>query len=136
MVSRLDVAVLIAMLCAGAVLAVPRHAQISTELRLSQVNALARGANTAAQLAHSRWLAAGQPATIEGARGIVAMTNGYPSAATLPLMLAEAEMLNFRYGGGVWQPAGVSADQRCGVAYQPPAAPGKDPDIIALTSDC
>ena len=136
MISRLDVAVLIGCLCAGAVVAVPRHVQLATDLRLEQVTALTRGARTAAQLAHSRWLAERQPPTIEGARGVVAMSNGYPSAATLPLMLGAAETVTFIYDGGVWRNAGLSADKPCGVSYQPPAAPGQNPAISPLTSGC
>jgi len=136
MISRLDVAVLIACLCAGAVVAVPRHVQIASETRLAEVTALARGAKTAAQLAHSRWLAASQPPTIEGTRGVVAMTYGYPSVATLPLMLAEAETATFSYDGGVWRHGNLSADRACGVSYQPPAAPGQNPAISPQTSGC
>lgn len=117
-------------------MAVPRHGQIATDTRLAQVTGLAGGARTAAQLAHSRWLAASQPATLEGARGVVAMTYGYPSVATLPLMLAEAETLPFSYDGGVWQHASLDATRPCGVSYQPPAAPGQNPAISARTSGC
>lgn len=136
MISRLDVAVLIAVLGTAAVVAVPRHARIATDQRRAQVTALTRAAQTAAQLAHSRWLAAKEPPTIEGARGVVAMTNGYPSTATLPLMLAEAETLTFRYDGGIWRHASLGADTSCGVSYQPPAVPGQNPAISALTSGC
>jgi hypothetical protein len=136
MISRLDVAVLIAALCGGAVVAVPRHVQTATDARLAEVTALTRGAATAAQLGHSRWLAANQPPTIDGARGVVAMTYGYPSVATLPLMLAEAETATFIYDDGLWRHASLSADRPCGVAYQPPAAPGQNPAISPQTSGC
>jgi hypothetical protein len=136
MITRLDVAVLIAALCAGAVVAVPRHAQTATDARLAEVTALTRGATTAAQLGHSRWLAANQPPTIDGARGLVAMTYGYPSVATLPLMLAEAETAAFIYHDGLWRHASLGADRPCGVSYQPPAAPGQKPAISPQTSGC
>jgi len=136
MVTRVDLVVLIACLGAGTVLAVPRHARLAADARLDQVTALTRSTSLAAALAHARWLAADQPPTIEGPRGAVAMTFGYPSPATLPLMLAEAETAAFRYDGGVWRHSGVSPSRRCGVAYSPPAAPGQNPAITPHTTGC
>jgi MSHA pilin protein MshA len=144
MVRRLDVALLIACLGAGAVVAVPRHSRYATEARVAEVNALSRASASAVQLAHTRWLAAGQPATIDGARGLVAMTQGYPSTATLPLMLAAAETAAFSYEDGVWRHRGPRTAtlprsgiaQRCGVHYQPPAVAGQDPALAADTSGC
>lgn len=136
MLTRVDVLVLIACLGAGTVVAVPRHVRLATESRLDEVSALTRSASTAAQLAHARWLAANQPPIIDGPRGVVAMTYGYPSTATLPLMLAEAETATFVYSGGVWRHGSVAGDRPCGVAYSPPAAPGQNPAISAQISGC
>lgn len=136
MISRVDVLILIACLGAGTVVAVPRHVRLTTESRVDEVTGLTRSATMAAQLAHARWLAAGQPPTIDGARGVLAMTHGYPSAATLPLMLADAETSTFIYTSGVWQHRSRSGDRPCGVAYSPPAAPGQNPAINARTSGC
>lgn len=132
----MDVAILIGCLGMGVVVAVPRHAQISTQARVAEVTALARGASTAAELAHARWLAADQPPTIAGARGAVAITHGYPSAATLSLMLTDAETASFLHESGVWRHAGLRADRPCGISYQPPAAAGQLPIISAVTSGC
>ena len=134
--NRLEIVVVIGCLGAGAVVAVPHHVQLASEARTAEVVALTRGTTTAAQLAHSRWLAANQPATIEGVRGVVAMTQGYPSTATLPLMLGESETLRFQYEDGVWRHTDVRTDHPCGVSYQPPAAPGQNPAISAQTSGC
>ncbi len=136
MITRLDIAILIACLGAVAVVAVPRHAQVATDVRLAEVRALARAATTAAQLGHTRWLAANQPPTIDGPRGMVAMTHGYPSVATLPLMLAVAETANFHYEGGVWRASSLEVDRACGVSYQPPVVAGQNPAISAHVSGC
>ena len=136
MIGRLDIAILIGCLGIGVVVAVPRHAQVSTEARVAEVAALALGASTSAELAHARWLAASQPQTIAGARGVVAMTQGYPSAATLSLMLTDAETAAFRYDGGVWRHASLPAGTSCGVSYQPPVAAGQSPVISNETSGC
>lgn len=136
MIGRLDVAILIGCLGAGVVVAVPRHAQISTQARVAQVAALARGASTSADLAHTRWLAANRPQTILGARGVVAITHGYPSAATLSLMLSDAETAAFRYEGGVWRHASLPAGTPCDVSYQPPVVAGQSPVVSDHTSGC
>lgn len=136
MISRVDVLILIACLGAGTVVAVPRHARLTADSRIDEVTALTRSATMAAQLAHARWLAAGEPPILDGPRGVVAMTYGYPSAATLPLMLADAETSTFVYAAGVWQHGSLRGSRPCGVAYSPPAAPGQNPAINARTSGC
>jgi hypothetical protein len=135
MVSRLDVAILIACLAAGTVVAVPRHVRLAADTRVDEVESLARSASLAAQLAHARWLAGNEPPTIEGVRGLVAMNHGYPSSATLPLMLADAETNTFIYADGMWRHR-AAGEAACGVAYSPPAAPGQNPAITPLTGGC
>ena len=61
-----------------------------------------------------------QPPTIDGPRGVVAMTYGYPSAATLPLMLAEAETATFVYAAAC---GGTAACAATGPAASPTARP-------------
>jgi type II secretory pathway pseudopilin PulG len=136
MIRRFDVLVLIACLGLATAVAVPRHVRLAEEARVAEVTALTRSASTAAQLAHSRWLAASQPPVIDGLRGVVAMTYGYPSAATLPLMLGDAELTTFTYRSGLWRHGDVRADSECGVSYSPPAAPGQNPSITPQTSGC
>lgn len=136
MISRLDVLILIACLGAGTAVAIPRHVRLATSARADEVSALTRSAAMAAQLAHARWIAASKPPTIDGPRGVVAMTFGYPSAATLPLMLAEAETATFVYSGGVWQHSSLRGARPCGVVYSPPAAAGQNPAINARTGGC
>jgi hypothetical protein len=135
MISRVDVVVVIACLAAGTFAAVPRHVRLAADARLDDVEALTRSATTAARLAHARWLAAGEPPTIEGPRGVVAMTHGYPSSATMPLTLAEAETATFVYGDGMWRHRAVP-DRACGVAYSPPAVAGQNPAVTSHTRGC
>lgn len=136
MIGRLDVAILIACLGAAGVVAVPRHAKIEQQARLAEVAALASAASMSAELAHSRWLAAARPQTVTGRRGLVAVTHGYPSAASLSLMLAEAETAAFVNDGGTWRHASLPPGSACGVAYQPPAADALPPTIVSYTGDC
>jgi len=134
---RLDILILIAGLGLAAGLAVPRQGDLARESRRTEVLALARGAASATELAHTRWLAAGEPATLQGHRGTVAMSEaGYPSAGTLPLLFDAAELIPFAYAGGAWQHREVSAGRYCGVIYTPPAAPGSQVRIVTHLDGC
>jgi hypothetical protein len=133
---RFDIIIVIAGLAVAAGFAVPRHAGLAREARRAEVESLARSARNIARLAHINWLAAGSPATLEGTRGVVAISNGYPSRATLPLLLSAAEVLPFAYGGGAWQHREVPAGRYCGVLYAPPSAPGATPSITARLDGC
>lgn len=130
----MDVALLIACLGIGTGLAIPRQARIASDVRRAEVESLARSASTAADLAHARWLAADHPATVPGVRGAVALVQGYPSPASLPLLFAEAELGAFTYSGGTWQHREAGAD--CAVRYAPPSDPDGVPAIQADTSGC
>jgi hypothetical protein len=136
MPERMDIAIVIALLGGLVSVAVPRHLAVGRETAIAEVTSLARSAGTALRLAHVTWQAAGTPAAIDGARGIVAITHGYPSVATVPLMLSDAETQRFSYADGVWQHRSSQPGQRCGVAYVPPAAPDLEPALRALTEDC
>lgn len=134
---RLDIAILIAGLGIAAGLAVPRQGGMAREARRADVLALARGTGSVTELAHTRWLAAGEPSTLQGHRGMVAMSqDGYPSSATLPLLFDEAELASFAYAGGAWQHREVSAGRYCGVLYTPPAAPGGEVRIVTRLDGC
>ena len=134
MISRLDVAIVIGCLGIGAAVAVPSHFSTAADARQAEVEALARNATAAARLAHSRWLAGNQPPVIDGPRGVVAMTHGYPSAATMPLMLGDAEVASFVHESGIWRHKGSRSG--CGVSYNPPAAAGQKPAINSHTAGC
>lgn len=133
---RMDLILLIAGLGIAAGLAVPRQDELTREARRTEVLALARGVASVSELAHTRWLAAGEPATLPGARGVVAMHQGYPSRATLPLLFAEAELLPFGYAGGAWQHREVPAGRYCGVFYGPPEQPGAPARITTRLDGC
>jgi hypothetical protein len=133
--TRVDAVILVAIVGMAAGFAVPRQADLARAARREQVEALARSAGSAAALAHAQWEARGRPPTLPGARGLVAMVNGYPSAATLPLLLATAETAPFAHESGAFRHA--AADGRgCGVDYAPPGDSGAAPRITTLTDGC
>lgn len=133
---RFDILILISALAIVAGVAVPQQGEMAREERRSQVLALARGAASASELAHTRWLAAGEPSTLQGQRGLVAMSDGYPSRATLPLLFDEAELVPFAYAGGAWQHREVATGRYCGVIYTPPAAEGGRASIVTRIDGC
>ena len=122
--TRLDVAVLVAVLVL---------ARVTSQ---AEVGALHQSIGSAAELAHSLWVSSGEPAAMPGARGMVAMVNGYPSVATLPLMLEPPEAESFDYVRGRWQHLEVAENRSCGVIYTPPAALGEVPTIQAALDGC
>ncbi len=134
--TRLDVAVLLAALVLAGMIAVPRHVNLARDARQAEVGVLLENISGAAELAHSMWVASGEPAAMPGTRGMVAMVNGYPSVATLPLMLETPEAASFDYLRGRWQHLEVAENRECGVRYTPPAALGELPTIEAALDGC
>jgi type II secretory pathway pseudopilin PulG len=132
--TRVDALVVVAVAALAAAVAVPRQQDLARDTRRAQVVALARSAGSAATLAHSQWQAGGKPATLRGTRGLVAMINGYPSAATLPLLLAEPEAAGFAHDAGEFRHSGAAGS--CGVRYLPPASAGTAPRIVSNLEGC
>ncbi len=133
-ISRVDAAILVAVVAMAVAVAVPRHWQMASSQRQDEVAALAQGMTSTTALAHARWSAAGGPLTLATPRGKVAMVHGYPSVATLPLLFEPSEVAAFRHAAGRWQHAGT--DGPCGVRYGAPAAPGERPAIVVDASGC
>ena len=102
-----------------------------------EVTALTRGATTAAQLGPLP-LARREPAANHRRR---ARRRGHDLRLSVRGDLAadaggSRDWRPSSTSGGVWRHASLSADRPCGVAYQPPAAPGQNPAISAQTSGC
>lgn len=135
-ITAVDVGILVACLALTAMFAVPRHNQIASDARRAEVASLARNVERAAGLAHLLWESSGRPATVSGSRGKVAMINGYPSIATLPLMLDGPEVMSFDYERGSWRHGGVRAGRSCGVSYAPPVGADAHPAITPLLAGC
>lgn len=133
-ITGLDIGVLLACVALAAVVALPRHVQLTADARRADVEGLAHRAELAAERAHELWERAGRPPTVEGRRGRVAMIHGYPSTGTLALMLSEPEQSAFLHGRGLWQHAEVDAASPCGISYLPPGRPGSRP-VIAMRLD-
>lgn len=124
------------MLLVLAVVAIPRHARYTPEVRRQQVASLGISVQSAARLAHSLWQAGGQPLILKVPRGQVKMLRGYPAPRDLRLMLDEPDVNSFREDLGVWQHTDLNRSEPCGVSYTPPAADGGIPKIREHLSGC
>ena len=136
---RLDLVVAIACLGALAAVALPGQRAVTAETRRMETAALASSLRSAADLGHSLWLARGAPDTLEierdGATVRVAMRNGYPSAASLPLLLEEPETNGFAQTGDTWRHEAGGAG-KCRVTYEPARSPGAKPHITSHLEGC
>ena len=130
---RVDLAIVIA--CFGLVLglALPSQSELAHDARRQAVHALARNTDTALELTRRRWEEAGRPVTVDGAQGPVAVVNGAPSVATLPLIVTPAESAGFSYDNGHWTLDGV---KDCSLSYAPPARDGQDPLLTVTIYGC
>jgi hypothetical protein len=135
-IGYVDVAVLTVALSLAAMVALPRHTQITREVRRAQVDELATAVKGAAHLGHELWRAAGKRDRVAAPRGTVRIEHGYPVAADVGLLLEEPEAMAFRAGEGSWQLLDVPADRACGVSYEPPAADNQPPVVRAHPDGC
>ena len=136
-IGRLDLVLAIACLSILAVVALPNHRVATAETRSMETAALAASLTSAAALGHSLWRARGAPGKLDiernGTMVRVAMVNGYPSAASLPLLLEEPETNGFSQVGASWRHGGTAT---CAVTYAPPRWMGNRPEISTDTSGC
>ena len=135
-VSRVDIVVLLTCLSTLATVAVPRYMSSVQEIRRADGLALAQNIESSVQSAHLLWQARGRPAVLSTDQGEVSIVNGYPSRATVAVVMDHAEIMAFNFSAGAWQHHDVSVEQRCGASYWPPAAPGTEPRIQVNQSGC
>jgi MSHA pilin protein MshA len=127
----IELVVVITILGILAAFAIPRFVGMEVQARTASRDALAGSVRSGAALAHALWLANGSngaDVTMEG--NIVAIVNGYPSAAAIDDTLASLS-------GYTYTPAatsGVFASESlatCTVTYAEPAAVNTAPVITA-----
>ena len=130
----IELVVVITILGILAAFAIPRFVSLEVEARASATEALGGSVRSASALSHALWLAQGQPASVTIEGQTVAMTNGYPTAASIETTLSDSS--GFTFSGGTWTKDGANTPANCSVTYTPPAANGNPPTIVADTSDC
>ena len=92
-----------------AAFALPRFADLGGDARAATIEGAQGSVKSAAAIAHSAWLARGEPATIDldGATGVTMATSGYPTAAAGGIDIAAQIDSDFVIGS----PTGTAPDQ-------------------------
>lgn len=137
----IELVVVIVILGILAAFAVPRFMGLETQARIASVNSLAGTLRSAASMAHSVYMARGNPAnpvTIDGQP--INFTNGYPDAASIGLLLAQGTTTGNNLAGaftnnvGTFTLNGAVTPANCAVTYT--AAPvNGDPNIATVPAN-
>jgi hypothetical protein len=133
---RVDLVVLITCFGTMAAVAVPRHLSLTETARRTELSSLTGSLNSAADLGHRLWLAAGRPDSLETEGGQLDLINGFPSALTLSTLLKQSELMPFHFQNGIWQHRAGSPGDACSVSYQPPRRIGENLRITVDETGC
>ena len=119
----IELVVVIVILGILAAFAVPRFMGLEDQARVAAVNAMAGSLRSAATMAHGVWEASGTPATITvpGVATAITITNGYPSNATIQLLLQDTSGFTLNAAGNQFKPNGAK-NAACWVQYNQSAA--------------
>jgi len=136
----IELVVVITILGILAAFAVPRFASLEVEARSAATEALGGSIRSSAMLAHSLWLAGGQPASVTMEGQAVAISNGYPSDLAIDDTLASLDGFVYTEAASpkVFSKSndGTTPIANCTVTYTAPAAAGAAPSIAVDTSGC
>jgi MSHA pilin protein MshA len=135
--TRIELAVVVAVMAMLASFAIPRFTSIENEGRIAAIASLSASIRNASALAHAQWLASGRPDTIDVEGQAVTMRNGYPDAGQtgLPTALPDAAGFSATIGNGVviYKKSGAPQPDQCSVVYSPPVTAGSPPKILLYT---
>lgn len=132
----IELVVVIALLGILAAFAIPRFASLEREARIATTQGVAGSLRGGAAMAHSLFLAQGaNPVVMEG--NSINMTNGYPDATDIQLVLADLTGYAVSVNGGndVATFSKVGAPGSCEVVYND-ALVNSAPIITYNTSGC
>jgi MSHA pilin protein MshA len=110
--------------------AVPRFISLEAEARAASRDALAGSVRSAAALAHALWLAGGRPSSVTMDGRVVAIVNGYPSAASIDDALPNHAGFRYTQSGATGTFTSHEVET-CRVTYTE-ASPNGPPTIAAL----
>ena len=117
-----------------AVVAVPRHLAINSEVRAGSVSALSSHVENAARLTNRVWVAAGQPDSVVIEGRVIDMRNGFPTDQSIRDVVIDGG--EFLFNDGYWKHHETARDEHCAVLYIPPSAPGGQVQVISYTDGC
>ena len=132
----IELVVVIVILGVLAAFAVPRFMGLEAQARISAVTSLAGSIKSAAALAHSTQIASGlgPAASITVNNVTVAMANGYPTRASLPLVLEDTTGFTYTAATGLYTKDGATTPASCSATYNPPTNAGDSITVTITTS--
>jgi MSHA pilin protein MshA len=141
--TMIELVVVIVVLGILAAFAVPRFMGLDTQARIASVNALTGTLRSAAAMAHSVYLARGNPPNpvlIDGQS--INFTAGYPNAATIGLLLSPGTVTGTNQvgtfsnaaGTGTFRLNGATTPAQCAVTYTAAAA-GGSPNVVTVPAN-
>jgi len=126
----IELIVVIVILGILAATAIPKFIDMSTQARVSSVRAAEGALRSGAALAHAQWLVQGSPANITMEGATVAITEGYPTTASISNAVNLTGYTTTT--AGTFQ---VDGRATCQVTYTT-ATTGNQPAIVATTTGC
>jgi MSHA pilin protein MshA len=130
----IELVVVIALLGILAAFAIPRFASLEKEARSAVTQGLSGSLRSAAAMAHGLHLATGLT-TVKMEGNDIIMANGYPTAATIPLTLADASGFTPSTSGTTTTFAKDGTTTNCTVAYTE-ATTTAPPSIVTTLTGC
>lgn len=121
-----------------AAFALPKFADLGKDARVASIQGAAASIKSASAIAHSAYLAGGSTATSVDLEGTaVALTNGYPTAASIVLaaQVSSDDYTVSTAGPATVRAIGASTPANCQVSYTA-AAVGAAPTIAVDVTDC
>ena len=130
----IELVVVIALLGILAAFAIPRFASLEREARSATVQGLSGSVRSAAAMAHGLFIATGTaPVNMEG--NSIAITNGYPNAATIKDTLADSTGFGVTTVGDTTTFVKTGASGTCQAVYV--EAPLNNPPSVSVdTTGC
>jgi len=135
----IELVVVIAILGILAAIALPKFIDLSTDARKAKIQGAQGAVNSAAALAHAKYLASGSTATSISAEGVtIALNNGYPAATSI----ASAAGLNTTdytttvSGTTATIQNATSGKSTCQVVYTEAASASQPASVSSTLSDC
>jgi MSHA pilin protein MshA len=133
----IELVVVIVILGILAAFAVPRFMGLEDKARAATLASMQGTLLSAANMTYGVWEATGgggATVTIPGV-GNIAVTNGFPTAATIQQVLQQTPAAaGFTVVGGVWTMTGAPTPANCTFTYNASAAPGAAPTITAVNA--
>ena len=134
----IELVVVIVILGILAAFAVPRFMGLEDKARIATMTSMEGTLQSAATMAYGVWEATGaggNTVAIPGIAGTIALTNGYPTAASIQQLLQTTPAAaGFTVAGGVWRVTAAPTPANCTFTYNASAAAGAPPTITAITT--